>query len=758
MWKKYLESGYAAMEKRTFIESNRVSRGGVRRILKTASTSALSLFLSLLASAGLLLKAHGRRVLARPKTFFPVIFFLILFCIVLQKRDGYHVGPFGSHPKPEVPSGPPPVPGEHREEKLLRQLKDKFDIEKNALEKAPGAMAIYGNTLDTLAEKENRLRAQEDNLTPTNNVTSYSTDAPFIFNPYPKYNSPSWKQQHAEYVPCMGPTGAPVEDILVFKGRPKAFPEPGFGTYDDLGIDQNLCYERETRLGQYGVTPVTKKDGSTLDWDNVDWGKLQRECREKNQARFATSGPPNNFIDPDDVKADLKYEKFEPSGKMKIPKRHAAHVRRQHVPGVGPAVTNTSMVASEPRTALLLRSYTGKEYTDNDKQAIRSLITELSLRTGGEYEVFLFVHVRDESDIWSSDEAYEKIVQSTAPKEFWNITILWNQQSIDKLYTKLPDKARRVHNGQFLPVQIFMQQHRQFDYVWNWEMDSRVMGHHYDVINKLGEFAKKQPRKGLWERNERFYVPSFYGDFNTRFRATVERLTAGSSIWGAPDIPVVKPMGPKPPVPSPDQDRYEWGVGEEADLITLAPMFNVINSGWVMRNQVWGYRNDNFPWGKLPRRATIITQVRVSRKLLDIMHAEDLRGNHVASEMVTQTTALLHGLKAVYAPMPVFFDRPWDGAQLARWFNGGPKSASGGFGSAMGWGQEARFQGSSWYYRALPPQRLYNNWMGYEDTGIGGAGWEKNNGRPCLPAMILHPIKEVKPTEPGTSSISNLPY
>lgn len=36
-------------------------------------------------------------------------------------------------------------------------------------------------------------------------------------------------------------------------------------------------------------------------------------------------------------------------------------------------------IAKEPPTVILLCSYTGKEYNDNDKQAIRSLVTELSL-------------------------------------------------------------------------------------------------------------------------------------------------------------------------------------------------------------------------------------------------------------------------------------------------------------------------------------------------------------------------------------------
>jgi hypothetical protein len=350
-------------------------------------------------------------------------------------------------------------------------------------------------------------------------------------------------------------------------------------------------------------------------------------------------------------------------------------------------------------------------------------------------------------------------VEKEVPREFWDIAILWNDAAVQQMYPSLdPTKAATVHNAQWLSVQRFMQEYREFDYVWNWELDSRVTGQHYDILTKIAEFSKKQPRKGLWERNERFYIPSVHGEYDTDFRKAVQTLYPEDSVWGAPNVSFIQPAGPAPPVKSPKQDNYEWGVGEEADLITLSPIFNPINSSWILTNQVWGYSDAQHASKELPRRATIVTQSRVSRKLLDLMHAEDLRGNHVGSEMTPQTVALLHGLKAVYAPMPVFFDRPWEGARLARWFNGGPRAQSGSFGSAMGWGREGRFQGSTWYYRADPPQRMYNNWMGYEDTGIGGPEWEEVHGRPCLPAMFLHPVKDVQPTYAGYSSRSDLPY
>jgi hypothetical protein len=187
-------------------------------------------------------------------------------------------------------------------------------------------------------------------------------------------------------------------------------------------------------------------------------------------------------------------------------------------------------------------------------------------------------------------------------------------------------------------------------------------------------------------------------------------------------------------------------------------MFNPINSNWILRNDVWGYDDQSFSWKELPRRVSIVTHVRVSRKMLEVMHVENMRGNQLYTEMEAPTVALLHGLKAVYAPMPIFFDLGWSADRLDRWFNPGPKGTSGGKGCAMGWGEEARFLGSTWYYRATPPQRMYNNWMGYEDTNIGGAEWESIHGRTCLPQMFLHPIKDAKPTKPGSSTQGVLPY
>lgn len=625
----------------------------------------------------------------------------------------------------------------------------------------PGAGAIYGNTLSSLTGKDKVLPDTEARLNKSDDKLAFNTDeVPYEFDSYPNYESDEWKEAHrADFVPCEGPDGRKIRDVQVFKGRPEKFPAPSLGSYGVLGIDPNLCYERNAKLGQYGLQLQWTESGKRLDWTKSEWGRLQAECVEKNKARFEKTTAQSS----DRYEAALSASGGAGATAEELRRqREAAHFKERST-----ADRNSSSPLIRPenppeaRTAVLLRSYTGRVYTDNEKQVMRSLISELSLRTGGQYQVFLLVQVKDNLEdlaLWDQD-TYKYIMQTQVPKEFHDIAILWGSYEVQEMYPLLDrSEASTVHNAQWLSVQKFMQEHAEFDYIWNWEMDSRAMGSHYEWLAKIEDFAKKQPRKGLWERNERYYVPAVHGEYDTQYRKYVEKASRGVMVWGAPELPFIAPSGPKPPVASPAKDNYQWGAGEDADLITLSPMFNPADSNWILRDQVWQYNDTAHNSTELPRRATIITQCRLSRRLLEAMHQENKKGNHVGSEMAPGTVALLHGLKAVYAPMPVFVDRPFPPESLMKWFNPGPGGVTGGPGSPAGWGLEHRFQGVTWYFRAVPPQRMYNNWMGYEDAGIGGKNWEAANGRPCLPPMFLHPIKDVMPTWPGYSSSSDLPY
>ncbi|KAL2687353.1 hypothetical protein Neosp_004910 [[Neocosmospora] mangrovei] len=761
----------------------------------------------------------------------------------------------------------------------------------------PNSNLIYGKTLANLEFQEQRSDDFSKDLRfDADADVEYSAEKPVRYDPYPSYNSAAWKEAgYAQYFPCKGANGEVVEDLLVFKGRPREWPLPRFGSFDALNMDPNLCWERETRLGPYGLHRQYKKVGGEpqpLNWDTVNWGDLQRACLHRNAQRFdmnrervneylnvypetvigpqlpeqpdvpgkvapvlpggapaeqAAPGVPvapvapvapvvpagqgdrpnlmkrqievtlqapnvdetaseqdsNNAsnespdrsreepsVDPNDgtVNAPLNETSSEPStapsaGSPDGPSnvshdesfseshQNADETANKPLDGfdesldkhirVGRSTKNpTTGFVSESRTAILLRSYTGKDYTENDKQVIRALVSELSLKTGGQYEVFLLVQVKDNNlRIFDDDEVYQSVLSQSVPAEFRSMTILWNDEVVWNLYPKLTDEeSRNVHTAQWLSVQKFSQDYPQFDYVWNWEMDFRFTGHHYHLLDKLGEFAKAQPRKLLWERNERWYIPLFHGDYDSAFRKEVEGRYGDDTIWGPPNLPFINPIGPKPPVERPSQDNYEWGVGEEADMITVSPMFNPIGSNWVIANQVWGYNDSTHRSQDVPRRTTIVTQSRVSKRLLNIMHVENLRGNHVASEMTPQTVALLHGLKAVYAPHPVFMDRDWNGKFLNKWFNPGENGECGGRGSPMGWGRERRYIGSTWYYRAIPPNRLYNNWMGWVDTGIGGREWEERHGRPCLPPIMLHQVKNTEPTSEGHETTFELAY
>ncbi|TQS32102.1 hypothetical protein Golomagni_07591, partial [Golovinomyces magnicellulatus] len=341
----------------------------------------------------------------------------------------------------------------------------------------------------------------------------------------------------------------------------------------------------------------------------------------------------------------------------------------------------------ETRTAILLRSYTGKKYSENDKQTIRAMISEVSLRSGGKYQVFLLMHVKDRNLQIEDPAVLKKVLDEQVPPEFHSITVAWNDQAVWKIYTEMKDNNERsVHTAQWLSVQKFSHEHPEFDFIWNWEMDFRYTGHHYDLLESLDKFGRDQPRKGMWERSDRWYIPKYHGDYNTEFRQDIEKRYGDNTVWGAPELPFINPVGPKPPHASPKDDNYEWGVGEDADVITTGPMFDPIHSNWIIGSQVWNYKDDQHRSKDLPRRSTIVTQSRISKRVLDIMHVENMRGNHVASEMTPQTVALIHGLKALHAPHPVFMDRSWNGQFLNNWYNPGPNGTSGSYGSPMGWG------------------------------------------------------------------------
>lgn len=269
-------------------------------------------------------------------------------------------------------------------------------------------------------------------------------DKPVRFNPYPDYNSAQWRAQNrAPHVPCKGPTGQLVEDLLVYKGRPARWPAPKFGSYRALNMDPNLCWERDTRLGPFGLAQQKKKVGGefeTVDWDNVNWGDLMQRCLKLNAGRFDMNRSKKNaYLNAYPETAKLasapSQQSGQQQGKQTRGKNSALQSRSVGAGGDGPAKSSArepaKEIVKEKRTAILLRSYTGKTYTENDKQVTRAMVSELSLKTGGEYEVFFLVHSKDQNRrIFDDQETYLSVFKESVPAEFRGMTVLWNDEQV----------------------------------------------------------------------------------------------------------------------------------------------------------------------------------------------------------------------------------------------------------------------------------------------------------------------------------------
>ncbi|EPS25840.1 hypothetical protein PDE_00776 [Penicillium oxalicum 114-2] len=642
-----------------------------------------------------------------------------------------------------------------------------------------------GDNADGLALAEDSpTQADETHLNARGLAPKMSSSA---FDPYPQYGSAEYIAKYGEKRECFldEKNSVRVPKLQSFPGVPKGFPDPVMGSNTMLGIRDDMCFDRFGRLGPYGMGYGVKKGGSgagldghrdgiepiwkdvpPVDYRQVNWSSAQQRCIAANRHRFKALPEPrlNRFV-------------AMPVGipKVEIP-------TPQDDSKAEPKLGSDRL----SRTAVVIRTWHDFKYTTEDILYLRSVISELALQSGGEYTVHFLIHVKsNDLQIWADDETYERVLNEALPEEFRGMGTLWSEAQMSLIYPALEETFARglpvhgVYRSTFMPMQWFAYQHPEYDYFWNWEMDVRNTGHWYHFFDKVVNWAKEQPRKGLWERNARFYVPSVHEsweDFRQMVRVQTEIGTnSPNNLWspykpgpdgpnGDKNAPSLHQQGDKPiwgperpdepdifevegegiPPTTIEKDRYTWGVGEDADLIVFNPLYDPEGTTWLLRDDYSGYRRENGQGP--PRRTAIITASRLSRKLLITMHREtSLRRHTMFSEMWPATTALHHGFKAVYVPHAVYIDRRWPTRYLESVFNAGRNGASGGARTSVFGDREHNFRGTTWFYSAGFSPNLWRRWLGLRVDDFGGEQYElAGEGRFCLPPMLLHPVKDVQ--------------
>lgn len=541
--------------------------------------------------------------------------------------------------------------------------------------------------------------------------------------------------------------------LHVYDGIPFGFPDSVIGSHAELGLDAGICFDRFGRLGPYGLGYSSKFGGTSagMEGDLVDSERVWETNRQMDFRQTRWAQAQEQCANSSSSRRDL--ESGEPS-------KANADMREPETPS---------------RTVVLIRTWSDYSYDAEDVLFLRALINEVAMTSQGRYTVHFLIHVKDDNlQIWSDEGIRNQILAESLPEEFHGMATLWSSRQMFLLYDGLEDSAESVHSNEratFMPVQFFANEHPEYDFIWNWEIDVRYTGHLRQLLDQASEWSRKQPRKGLWERSARFYVPTDHGswdDFVQMVRvqsehgsgsaqtdpfsklgidakSPLQQVSAQKPVWGplAPESEQLDTSSDPQPPSLYHSDKYEWGTDEDADLITLNPIFNPQGTNWHAAGDVTGYNlTDALP----SRRASIGTTVRLSRRLLASMHRETANfRHHMASEMWPASVALHHGFKAAYIPHPVYIDRKWPVDYLAAVFNAGRNGAAGGSRlSVFGEDRDAVFQGTTWYEDAGFAAKLWKRWLGYRVDGEGGEEWElAKEGRMCLPPMLLHPVKQV---------------
>lgn len=288
-------------------------------------------------------------------------------------------------------------------------------------------------------------------------------------------------------------------------------------------------------------------------------------------------------------------------------------------------------------------------------------------------------------------------------------------------------------------MQLLALHYPEFDHYWQLELDMRFLGDAGQYLDSLSTFARAEPRKQALERSTFMHMQDKFGTY-ANFSAAVDAANHGSAhVWGPLRIAGIHPIGPVPPVRNPVKDDFEWGRGEDADVLVTSYCADVLSptTPWVYKDWIRGFEAGN----ETPRFFCPPAVMRASRALLLAIHAAQLKdGMRIPSEATLPSFALWHGLKLSYPPQPMFWRERDDVATLEGWFRGGPANSSTGLGP-----DDLRHpdgNGLTWWWEGKWPRAIMDAWFA-GDAKADGLPYllAVENGRVYAPNLAMHPVK-----------------
>ena len=323
------------------------------------------------------------------------------------------------------------------------------------------------------------------------------------------------------------------------------------------------------------------------------------------------------------------------------------------------------------------------------------------------------------------------------------------------------------------PLQLFAHFYPEFDHYWQFEMDTRFTSDVGKMLRSFHSFSTLAPYKQSRERASWSYMPQIHGSYDDFTAKLNETLGGGATVWGPVNITKVKPVGEKSPISEPRDDDFQWGVGRDADLVLLSPLFDVLRfqtgSDWEYKGLYRGF--DEGEGARFPRFQAAPAQARASRTLLEAIHtAQHEQGLRIHGEATLPSFALWHGLKVVGLPIPNYQFPQRDLHELDLVHNGGPVSK---FKDGIANGPapyrrsviEFYSRPRTWEWESSLTDRVLEQWRGGtssvelhiikdpegEPAVLGSVSgelpsfMEEVEGGVYAPSMLLHPRKTNRP-------------